>query len=319
MTIKRYRPAKDLFQKIFGQRVQKISIDAGFTCPNRDGTKGYGGCTYCLNTTFTPFYVKRTKPIPLQIQQGIDFFSKKYKSWRFLAYFQAYTNTYAPLERLKQLYSQALSHPQITGLVISTRPDCVDEQILDYLAELNQKTFVLIEYGVESIYNKTLQRVNRGHTYEEAVWAIAQTANRGILQTAHLILGLPGETPQQMLQMATEISRLPINILKLHQLQIIRNTAMAKDFQKNPQDYHLFSVDEYVDFVVDFLELLRPDIYIDRFTNEAPKNLVLAPDWGGLKNFEVVHKIEKRLAQRKTWQARKYLNNQMPGKYHFVI
>ncbi len=319
MTIKRYRPAKDLFQKIFGQRVQKISIDAGFTCPNRDGTKGYGGCTYCLNTTFTPFYVKRTKPILQQIQEGIDFFTKKYKSWRFLAYFQAYTNTYAPLEQLKTLYSQALSHPDIIGLVISTRPDCVDENILDYLAELNQKTFVLIEYGVESVYNTTLERVNRGHTYEEAVWAITQTAKRGILQTAHLILGLPGETRQQMLQMATEISKLPINILKLHQLQIIRNTAMAKDFEQNPQDFHLFSVDEYVDFIVDFLELLRPDLYIDRFTNEAPKHLVLAPDWGGLKNFEVVHKIEKRLEQRKTWQGRRFLNNQLASQYRFVI
>ncbi len=306
MTIKRYRSARDLFKKIFGQRVQKISIDAGFTCPNRDGKRGWGGCTYCLNSTFTPYYVTKLKPIKEQLQEGIDFFSKKYKSWKYLAYFQAYTNTYAPLEELKQKYEQALSHPGVIGLVISTRPDCVDEKILDYLAGLNRKTFVLIEYGVESTLDRTLNRINRGHTFAETQKAIRLTAQRGILQTAHLILGLPGETREDMLNHAREISRLPVNILKLHQLQIIRKTAIEKDFRQNPQDFRLFDVDSYVDFVVDFLEILRPDIYIDRFTNESPRELVVAPDWGGLKNFEVVHRIERRLEQRKTWQGKKY-------------
>jgi radical SAM protein (TIGR01212 family) len=304
LEVKRYRQARELFRQIFGQRVQKISIDAGFTCPNRDGTRGWGGCTYCLNSTFTPYYVTRRKSIVQQLNEGIAFFSKKYKTWKYLAYFQAYTNTYAPLHVLKQKYEQALSVPGVIGLVISTRPDAVNEQILDYLAQLNERTFVLLEYGVESTFDTTLERVNRGHTFEEAAWAIEQTAKRGILQTAHLILGLPGETPEQMLQHATRISQLPVNILKLHQLQIIKRTAMQKDFEQNPQDFHLFSVDEYVDFVVDFLERLRPDIYIDRFTNEAPRDLVIAPDWGGLKNFEVTHKIERRLQERKTWQGR---------------
>ncbi len=306
MTVKRYNSARDLFRQIFGQRVQKISVDAGFTCPNRDGTRGWGGCTYCLNTTFTPYYVSKVKPIDEQLAEGIAFFSQKYKTWKYLAYFQAYTNTYAPLHVLKQKYEQALQHPGVIGLVISTRPDCVDEQILDYLAGLNEKYFVLIEYGVESTLDRTLNRINRGHTFDEARKAIEMTAKRNILQTAHLILGLPGETPDDMLNHAKEISRLPVNILKLHQLQIIRKTAMEKDFKENPQDYRLFTVDSYVDFIVDFLEILRPGIYIDRFTNEAPRQLVVAPNWNGLKNFEVVHKIERRLNERKTWQGRLY-------------
>ncbi len=304
MLIKRYRPAKDLFKQIFGQRVQKISIDAGFTCPNLDGSKGYGGCTYCLNTSFTPFYVTKKKTIRQQIDEGIKFFAKKYKTWKYLAYFQAYTNTYAPLERLKKLYSQALEHPDVIGLVISTRPDCVDEEKLDFLAKLNEKYFVLIEYGIESVYNKTLERINRGHTFEEAVWAIEQTAKRNILQTGHLIFGLPDETVEQMLDVAKIISQLPLNIIKLHQLQILKRTAMEKDFKANPQDFHLFDLEEYIDFVVDFLERLNPEFYIDRFINQAPRELVIAPNWNGIKNFEVVHKIEKRLEQRQTWQGR---------------
>jgi len=308
MLVKRYNSASDFFKGLFGQRVQKISIDAGFTCPNRDGKRGYGGCTYCLNTTFTPFYIKRTKTIGEQLDEGIDFFAKKYKSWKYLAYFQAYTNTYATLSVLKSKYEEALCHKGVIGLVIATRPDAVDEQILDYLAYLNEKYFVLIEYGIESTINRTLQRINRGHSFEESIKAIELTAKYNLLQTAHLILGLPGESKEEMLLHAKRISQLPINILKLHQLQIIRHTEMEKEFAEKSEDFHLFGVEEYVDFVVDFLEILHPSIIIDRFINEAPKSMVLAPNWGGLKNFEIVHKIEQQLEKRNTWQGRKYKN-----------
>ncbi len=300
----RYRPARDLYHKIFGTRVQKISIDAGFTCPNRDGTLAKGGCTYCINSSFTPYYVTRRKTIKQQLEEGISFFSQKYKSWKYIAYFQAYTNTYAPLEELKRKYSQALDHPDVVGIDISTRPDCVDEQILDYLAGLNKTTFVMIEYGVESTINATLDRVNRAHTYEQAQWVIRETARRGILQSAHLIIGLPGESREDILSHADKISQLPVYVLKLHQLQILRGTRMARDYQQNPHDYHLFTVEEYVDLMVEFLERLNPSIYIDRFTNESPPDLVIAPRWGGLKNFEITHMIERRLAQRNTWQGR---------------
>lgn len=302
----RYRPARELYKQIFGTRVQKISIDAGFTCPNRDGTLATGGCTYCINSSFTPYYVTRRKTITEQLSEGIAFFSRKYKSWKYIAYFQAYTNTYAPLSELKKRYEEALSYPDVIGIDISTRPDCVNGEILDYLADLSKQVFVMIEYGVESTIDRTLERVNRAHGFDSAVWAITETARRGILQSAHLIIGLPGESREQILSHADRISQLPVNILKLHQLQILRGTRMARDFEQHPQDYHLFTVDEYVDLMVDFLERLNPSIYVDRFTNESPTDLIIAPHWGGLKNFEVVHKIERRLQERKTWQGAKF-------------
>ena len=303
MKISRYRNSSNFYDKFFDTRVQKISIDAGFTCPNRDGTRGRGGCTYCLNDAFTPFYTTPQKSIKQQLKEGIDFFSRKYKTWKYLAYFQAYSNTYAPLTVLKQRYEEALSVEGVEGLVIATRPDCIDEEKLEYLAELNKKYFILIEYGVESTENTTLERINRGHTYEEAVWAIEKTAQYGILQGVHMILGLPGEDRQTILNHAQKLSQLPIDLLKLHHLQIIKGTAMAKDYARNPQDYHLFSVDEYVDLVVEFLEHLSPKIVVERFTNEAPPDFLIAPKWGGLKNYHVVHKIEKELQRRNTWQG----------------
>ncbi len=319
MTVKRYNPAADLFKKIFGFRVQKISVNAGFTCPNRDGTISFGGCTYCINSAFTPKYVSKLKPIQTQLTEGIEFFSKKYKSWKYLAYFQAYTNTYAPLEILKQKYSQALSVPNVIGLVIATRPDCVNEQILDYLQQLSQKYFILIEYGIESTCNSTLQRVNRGHSFQQAVWAIEQTAKRNLLQSAHIILGLPGESPAQMLNHALILSELPINILKIHHLQILKYTQIAKDFASNPNDFHLFSLEHYIDFIAKFISLLSPHIYIDRFINEAPPHLVIAPKWGGKKNFQIIHMIQKKLNQTNLWQGkfwRKIKPNQLQEFYN---
>ncbi len=304
-----YNSASKFYKQIFTERVQKISVDAGFTCPNRDGKKGRGGCTYCNNDTFKPFYCSPKKSITQQLHEGIDFFVKKYKTQNYLAYFQAYSNTYTDLEDLKRLYLEALDVQGVIGLVIATRPDCVDEKILDFIAELAKKYFILIEFGAETTKNDTLLRINRLHTFEETKKAVQMTAEREILTGLHLILGLPNETKAEMLNHAVELSKLDFTLLKLHQLQIVKNTLMAKDFAKNPTDYNLFSLDGYIDFVVDFLELLSPKIAIERFTSEAPQDMLIAPKWGRVKNFEIVHKIEKRLKQRNTKQGAKFIEN----------
>lgn len=300
---KRYNDFPTYFRNQFSERVQKVSIDAGFTCPNRDGTKGKGGCTYCNNKTFKPTYCNLSNSITSQIDQGVKFFAKKYQAMKFLAYFQAYTNTWAPLDDLKRLYEEALQHPKVVGLVISTRPDAVSEALLDYLAELSKKMYVMVEFGVESHLDQTLGQINRGHTFADSVWALEQTARRAINNCAHLILGLPGETRTNWLEQARVISKLPVKNLKLHQLQIHRGTLLEKQFTENPGQFTLYSANEYVELVVDYLELLNPDIIVERFISQAPGELLLAPRWG-LKNFEFVAKVEKRLAERETWQGR---------------
>jgi hypothetical protein len=300
---KRFNDFPAHFRKKFKERVQKVSVDAGFTCPNRDGTKALNGCSYCNNKTFNPDYCHLEKSIAEQLQEGINFFAKKYQSMQFLAYFQAYSNTYASLEVLKERYEEALAQPKIIGLVLGTRPDCVTGEILDYLAELSKKKYVMVEYGVESVKDETLQRINRGHSFAEAKKALEETANRGIHTCAHLILGLPGETREDILDQAREVSKLPVENLKLHQLQIHRGTRMAVAFEKQPEEFSLFTVEEYLELLVDYLELLSPRIVVERFVSEAPKDLLVAPKWG-LKNFEFVAKLEKRLAERNTWQGR---------------
>ncbi len=303
---KRYNSASAYIKNKFAQRVQKVAVDAGFSCPNRDGYKGRGGCTYCNNDTFKPFYTSSQKSITEQVNEGITFFSKKYKAIKFLAYFQAFSNTYAPLSHLKKMYSEALSHPQVIGLVVSTRPDCIDEEKLDYLQKLAEKYYIVIEYGIESTNNKTLNNINRLHTFEEAKKIINLTAKRNITTGAHFIIGLPNETKIDILNHAKEISKLPINLLKLHQLQIIKGTKMSQEYSENPEDFNLFGSEEYIDLMVDFLELLNPKIMIERFTSESPKNMLIAPNWGGIKNYEIVHKIEKKLKERNTFQGVKF-------------
>lgn len=302
---KRYNDFPTYFRNLFAERVQKVSVDAGFTCPNRDGKKGIGGCTYCNNKTFKPTYCNLEKTVTSQIQQGVDFFAKKYKSMRFLAYFQAYTNTYAPLDELKKLYEEALQHPKIVGLVISTRPDCIDEPVMDYLAELGQKTYVMVEFGLESHLDESLKRMNRGHTVGESVMAIEETAKRGINNGAHMILGLPGESRKDWLEQAAFVSELPVKNLKLHQLQIHKGTVLAKQYRENPEKFHLFTAGEYIELVVDYLEVLNPKIIVERFISQAPPEMLIAPKWG-LKNFEFVDKVEKRLHERDTWQGKKF-------------
>lgn len=303
---KRYNDFGSFIKAHFHERVQKISVDTGFTCPNRDGTKGVGGCTYCNNNSFNPNYCKPEKSITEQLNQGIDFFMHKSKTTKFLAYFQAYTNTYADIELVKELYLEALNHPRIVGLVIGTRPDCVDEDLLSFLAELAKTNFVSLEFGIESTENKTLERVNRCHTYEETVEAYALSKDKGIFLGAHLILGLPGESRAQFLHHASEVSKLPIHSLKLHHLQIVKYTMMAVEYKHQPDKFRLFELAEYLDLIVDFVALLRPDIIIERFISESPANLLIAPKWGGLKNFEVVAMIDKKLTEKNLWQGKYY-------------
>jgi uncharacterized protein len=290
--------------RLFSERVQKISLDAGFTCPNRDGTKGIGGCIYCNNDTFNPFYCEPTKSISHQLKEGIQFFAPKYSSQKYLAYFQAYTNTYALLEELKKLYSEALNFPSIVGLVISTRPDCIDEAKLDYLQQLAEKYYIVLEYGLESCHNETLARINRGHTFEDAQKALEMSSGRGIHIGIHMILGLPCETQRMILENSRILSGLPFETLKLHQLQIIKNTLLAKQFEADPNLFHLYSSEEYIELVIDFIELLNPEIIIERFISESPLDMLIAPRWNGLKNFEIVAKIEKKMKQRQTWQGK---------------
>ena len=301
----RYNDLSAYLSAHFPYKVQKISLNAGFTCPNRDGTVGYGGCTYCNNQTFNPAYCKTEKTVTEQLEEGKQFFARKYPEMKFLAYFQAYTNTYAELEELKRKYEEALQVKDVVGIVIGTRPDCMPDALLDYLEELNQRTFLIVEYGVESTDNDTLKRINRGHTFEVAEEAIRMTAARGIRVGAHIILGLPGESNEQLIEQAGVLSRLPLTTLKLHQLQLIKGTRMAHEFEMQPEDFYLYSADEYIDLVIDYVEHLRPDLVLERFVSQSPKELLIAPDWG-LKNHEFTDKVKKRMRERDAWQGKKY-------------
>ncbi|MDR3269513.1 MAG: TIGR01212 family radical SAM protein [Tannerella sp.] len=305
-TPKPYYEFSDYLKRHFPFKVQKISVNAGFTCPNRDGSKGVGGCTYCNNDTFNPDYCRTEHSLSGQLAAGIRFFSRKYPDMKYLAYFQAYTNTYASLEALRQKYEEALAFPGVAGLIIGTRPDCMPEALLDYLAGKSREAFIFIEYGLESPSGDTLLRINRGHTYRDSEDAIRRTHERNLPVGAHLILGLPGEDREQMLYHAGLISALPLTALKLHQLQIIRHTAMEKEFREHPEHFRLYAPEEYVELVIDFMERLRPDIAVDRFVSQAPESLLVAPAWG-LKNHEFTALVRKRFAARRTKQGARYL------------
>ena len=300
-----YNDFSSFLRKHFDCKVQKISLNAGFSCPNRDGTKGYGGCTYCNNQTFNPEYCRNDKSVSEQLEEGRAFFARKYPEMKYLAYFQAYTNTYGELQSLKQKYEDALRVKDVVGIVIGTRPDCMPDELLDYLTELNERTFLLVEYGIESTKDGTLKRINRGHSYADTINAVKRTAARNILTGGHLILGLPGETHEDLVSQATELSGLPLTTLKLHQLQLIRGTKMAKEQADHPEEFHLYEADEYIDLVIDFVERLRPDLVLERFVSQSPKALLLAPDWG-LKNYEFTERVKKRMRERNTFQGRLY-------------
>lgn len=305
MENKFYKEFGELLSKYFPYKVQKISINAGFTCPNRDGSKAVGGCTYCNNQSFSPGYGGRQRTVSDQLKDGIDFFSYKYPDMKYLAYFQSYTNTYDSIDKLIGLYEEALSYPNVVGLIIGTRPDCMPDELLDYFAELNKKTFLIIEYGLESTLDSTLKFINRGHTHQESEEAILKTADKGIYTGAHLILGLPHESREQILAHADIVAKLPLTTLKMHQLQLIKGTVMAKQYREHPEWFNLFKVDDYIDLCIDFAERLNPDFIIERFISQSPKQLLIAPDWG-LKNFEFTAKVLKRFAERETYQGAIY-------------
>lgn len=320
---KRYNSFVGYFKRKYGERLQKIVLDAGFTCPNRDGKVGRGGCTYCDNAAFHPSYSTAGKSLHQQLDEGIEFHKVRYRTTEhYLAYFQSFSNTYAPLERLKSLYEEALRHPDVVGIVIGTRPDCVDEQKLDYLAELSRGNIladwrrslsdgqertapiIIVEYGIESCYDQTLARINRGHDFETARMAVQMTADRGLDVGVHFILGLPGETRQMMLDSCALINSLPIRSVKFHQLQIVKGTRMEKEYAECPQDFERFSLEEYLDFFVDMLERLRPDLFIERFVGEVPPRFVNETPWGLIRNVELLRLLEKRLQERDSWQGK---------------
>ena len=284
----------------FPFRVQKISIDAGFTCPNRDGRLSTGGCIYCDNRTFNPAYCQRKDSITQQLEAGKQFFARKYPEMKYLAYFQAYTNTYASISHLRELYEEALSVKDIVGIVIGTRPDCISDELLDYLEDLNRRTFLIVEYGVESANDDTLRRINRGHSFAQSRLAIEKTHQRGILTGAHIILGLPGEDAQENLRQAPLISSLPIDILKIHQMQIIRDTRLADEFEQKP--FHIYSVDEYIELIANYIQRLRKNLVLERFVSQSPKELLIAPQWG-LKNHEFTDLLNNYLKNHQIHQG----------------
>lgn len=289
-----YKDYSHWIREQFPFRVQKISVDAAFSCPNRDGRLSLGGCTFCDNKTFNPSYCDRGKSITQQLEEGKAFFAKKYPEMKYLAYFQAYSNTYASLEELKRKYEEALAVDDVVGLVIGTRPDCVSDEALDYLQQLNQRTFLIVEYGIESANDNTLRRINRGHTFDCSRQAIIKAHQRGIITCGHIILGLPGEDEEEMLRQASTISQLPLDILKLHQLQIIKGTPLAKEYEAHP--FHVFSAEEYVNLVIRYVSKLRNDLVLERFVSQSPPNMVIAPKWG-LKNHEFTDLLNKRIRE----------------------
>ncbi len=313
----RYYAYAQYFQQLFGGRVQKLSVDAGFSCPHRGGREGIGGCTFCNNEAFNPSYCRQTPTITSQLDEGIRFHQWRYrKAVKYVAYFQAYSNTFAPIHVLRQRYEEALSHPMISGIIIGTRPDCVDDEVLDYLQELNQHHYVAVEYGIESCYDDTLARVNRGHDFATTQRAIHATAKRGLPCGGHLILGLPGEDRQRMLNEADLINDLPLSSLKLHQLQILKGSAMEREYREALNNhtadslFPAFTLDEYISLVCDFLERLRPDIVMERFAGEVPPRYQAVPerswrnsDGSWIRNEVIPRMVEAELERRGSRQG----------------
>ena len=293
----RYNDYGTWIREQFPFRVQKISVDAGFSCPNRDGKVGRGGCVFCDNRTFNPAYCEREKSITEQIIAGKEFFKRKYPDMKYLAYFQVYSNTYADVETLKRRYEEALSVEDVVGIVIGTRPDCVPDDTLDYLDKLNRQTFMIVEYGIESANDETLRIINRGHSFECSADAVRRTADRGIITGGHVIIGLPGEGPEECLRQADIISSLPLNILKLHQMQVVKGTRLA---EMNPYIYN--KVEDYIRLVAEYISRLRPDLILERFVSQSPKGMVIAPSWG-LKNHEFTNLLDNYLREHDITQG----------------
>jgi len=303
---RRLNTYSDYFKREFGGRVQKITLDAGFTCPNRDGTCGSGGCTFCNNKAFNPSYNDPGKSIESQILQGMKFHRTRYRrATRFLAYFQAYSNTYSSLEKMQSLYEQALKVPGIIGIVVGTRPDCVDEDKLNYFQELSLKHYVTVEYGIESVINRTLLRVNRGHDVEKSLWAVRETARRGVRVGGHMIIGLPGENRQDFLDSGRELARWPLNNIKFHQLQVIRHTAMAREYEERPEEFVSFTLEKYLDLMLEIVEQLNPSMVVERIAGEVTPGMGIREGWG-IRYDRVLQAFEDLLEKHDTWQGKKF-------------
>ncbi len=306
-TDRRFNAYSDYFRRKYGERVQKISINAGFTCPNRDGKVGRGGCTFCDNRAFNPSYEDVHTSVTEQIKKGMEFHKKRYRRAKnYLAYFQAFSNTYADLEHLQTLYEEALSVPGVMGIVVGTRPDCVDRETLDYFAELSNRCHLVLEYGIESLSNSTLDRVNRGHDVEKSRWAVEETARRGIHVGGHLILGLPGEQRSDYLDTARQLACWPLDSVKFHQLQLIRGTAMAREYENKPGDFPSFTLEEYLELMMEIVELLPPRLVIERVAGEVTPGMGLREGWG-LRYDGVLKAFEKLLEENDSWQGKKFI------------
>ena len=301
---RRFNSYAAYFKRTFGSRIQKVTINAGFSCPNRDGKLSTGGCTFCRNDAFTPSYCQSEKSITQQIDEGIEFHRRRYRTaQRYLAYFQSFSNTYAPLERLRECYDEALAHPDIAGIVVGTRPDCIDEEKLDYFAELAKRKYVIIEYGVESCYDATLKRINRGHDFATAERAIRLTAERGIHCGAHFILGLPGESDEMLIEQVEKINSLPLTTIKFHQLQLFKDTPMAREYDLHPEEFRFWTVEEYIELFVEIVRRLRPDIVIERFAGEAPPRYHHLEGWGLVRNETLLMMLDKELERKNVHQG----------------
>ncbi|MBK1685267.1 TIGR01212 family radical SAM protein [Rhodoferax fermentans] len=303
---RRYNAWNEHVKTRYGGRVQKVSVQAGFTCPNRDGLLGKGGCTFCNNDGFTPGYLDTQQTITEQISAGLNFLRRRYpNTQRYMAYFQSYSNTYGEFERLRACYDEALAHPDISGLAIGTRPDCLPDVVLDYLAELSRHHIIELEIGIESCNDAVLARVNRGHDFACSVDAIQRAAARGLEVTAHLLLGLPGESVDSMLDGARQLSNLPIHALKLHQLQVVRGTLLARDWRRDPESVPLLGEDECIGLLADFIERLAPHILLQRVGSEVPPSQKLAPEWN-VRLSELAPRISAELTKRGSWQGCRY-------------
>lgn len=297
------------FREQFGERVQKLSLDAGFGCPNRDGTRSVGGCTFCINGAFTPSYCTPEKSITQQLNEGIEFHRWRYRrASRYVAYFQAYSNTYAPVEVLRERYTEALSHPEVVGIIIGTRPDCIDQERLDLLEELSRNHYVAVEYGVESTCDETLRRINRGHDFATAERAIRLTAERGLHVGAHFILGLPGESEDFLINQTETINRLPLTTIKFHQLQLFKGTAMAREYDLDPKAFRFWELEQYLELMVEIMRRLRPELIVERFASEAPPRFHHGPNWGFVRNEELWQRLEKRFLDKKAFQGEFYVS-----------
>ncbi len=297
----RYNSFNRVLKENFHRKVHKVSVRTDFTCPNRDGKVAVGGCTYCNNSSHTPERYRPRVPIREQMAQGMQAVRRRHKAEKFIAYFQSYTNTYGSVSKLENLYREALDHPDVVGLSVATRPDCVPDDVLNLLADVSQETYLWLELGLESMYDKTLRWVNRGHGVKEFIDAVERTKARDLRLCVHLILGFPTESRAEILDTAGFLNWMGIDGIKLHNLHVIKNTALEKIYLQG--NFELLSKEDYISLLIEFVELLSPQIVIHRLTGETYRALTVAPDWSPNK-IGMHNEIRRELERRNTWQGK---------------